>query len=94
MVYNIVSIIAIYYYTNYSFHYKIIHDYITESMHIIFSFRLKFPSILIVYQTVALSIFWLFMLIGYTDIKTFYCDSEDLLDNTQNPTVYCNLEGV
>ena len=67
---------------------------ISACTHLLHTFcRLKFPSVLIVYQTANLLVYDIIILIGRTDPKMLFCKSKDLLVSSTSPTPYCTLTG-
>ena len=56
-------------------------------------FRLKFPSIFIVYGTIAIGTFEFSVLVGYIDRKTLLCTTRDLMQSIDNPTPFCRFQG-
>ena len=58
----------------------------------LYSYRFTFPSVFIVYGTLTVGVFELFVLIGYMDRKLF-CNSRDLIESLDNPTVFCSIQG-
>ena len=53
---------------------------IDDTLLILFNNRLKFPSILIIYQDVIVSIYGLVVIIGFAD-RQLFCSSDDVIES-------------
>ncbi len=56
-------------------------------------YRFSFPSVFIVYQTLTLGLFELFVLIGFTDREQLYCSARDLQESVKDASPYCEAIG-
>ena len=56
-------------------------------------FRLEFPSVLILYQDVIMSIHGVMVLIGFMDRRLFCSSSDDLLESYDSPSAFCTASG-
>ena len=55
---------------------------------------MKFPSVLIVYQSITHYVLIVFVLIGYVDKDKLFCSSADTFESFENPTVFCTITGT
>ena len=63
------------------------------SLCIVPMYRLEFPSVLIIYQDIIMSIHGIFTLIGFGD-RSLLCSSEDLVESYNNPpSPFCTASG-
>ena len=69
-------------------------DACTNNSTFSFSLRLKFPSILILYQLADTCIFLLVSLIGYMDTESLLCSSQDYTQRLVSSTAYCTSYGI
>jgi len=56
--------------------------------------RMKFPSVLIVYQSITHYVLIVFVLIGYVEKDKLFCSSADTFESFENPTVFCTITGT
>jgi len=54
--------------------------------------RFKFPSVFVVFQTINVSVFIVFVLIAFTN-RELFCSSDDLVESIDNPTPFCTIIG-
>lgn len=54
---------------------------------------LEFPSVLILYQDIIMSVHGVSVLIGLTK-RRLLCTSEDLLESYESPSAYCTISGI
>ena len=57
------------------------------------AYRFKFPSVFIIFQTITVSVYAVFLLIGYTDKQALFCSSDDVIETLDNPTPFCTIIG-
>ena len=59
------------------------------------AYRLKFPSVLVLYQDIIVCVHGINVLIGFADRKLF-CSSEDLAETLYSATAspYCTVSGI
>ena len=58
------------------------------------NFRLKFPSILIIYQDVIISICGTVVIIGFAD-RQLFCTSDDLIESySSKASPFCTFTGI
>ena len=58
------------------------------------NFRLKFPSILIIYQDVTVSIYGTVVIIGFAD-RQLFCTSDDLIESySSKASPFCTFTGI
>ena len=55
--------------------------------------RFKFPSVFIIFQTITVSVYAVFILIGYTDKETLFCSSDDVVESMNSSTPFCTIIG-
>ena len=61
---------------------------------IVYPHRLTFPSVLILYQDIIVSLHGVNLLIGFAD-RRLYCTSEDLIVSYSSPaSPYCTISGM
>ena len=61
---------------------------------IMYIYRLTFPSVLILYQDIVVSLHGVNLFIGYAD-RRLYCPDEDLVVSYEAPaTPYCTISGI
>jgi len=55
--------------------------------------RFKFPSVFVIFQTITVSVYIVFVLIAFTDKEELLCSSDDLVEIIDNPTPFCTIIG-
>jgi len=56
-------------------------------------YRFKFPSVFVIFQTITVSVYLVFVLIAFTNKEELFCSSDDLVENIDNPTPFCTISG-
>ena len=56
-------------------------------------FRLEFPSVLILYQDIIMSVHGVMVLIGFMDRRLFCTSSDDLLESYDSPSAFSTASG-
>jgi len=49
--------------------------------------------VFIIFQTVTVSVYLVFVLIAFTDKEELFCSSDDLVESIDNPTPFCTIIG-
>ena len=59
-------------------------------------FRLSFPSVFVVYQTIPFMVIAILVLVGYIDKAALFCREPELglVANIYNPSPFCLISGV
>ena len=56
-------------------------------------FRCRYPSILVIYQTIPAIVLALLILVGVCAQKDLFCSSKDLFETFSKPTPFCTISG-
>ena len=71
---------------------KYVHDYCILCFFT--HYRFTFPSGFVRYQTAAVMVYGVVVLIGRIDYAALYCSSRSLLTSFENPGTFCTFTGM